>query len=226
MSNAKNLAKYIDHTLLSATAVSSDIKKLCEEAVEYGFHSICINPRWVSLAADILERTPVKIATVVGFPLGADLTEIKAAQAKAAIFEGADEIDMVADIAAILEGDKHYLNSQLRTVLQQCRSVRPAVLLKVIIESAVLDDEQIKLACLVARNVGVDFVKTSTGMNPAGGASIRAVKLIKQWASGCGVKAAGGIKTLERAREFIRAGATRLGTSSSVDIMEQLKGEE
>lgn len=226
MRETENPAKYIDHTLLDATAVKSDIENLCKQAVEYGFHSVCVNPRWVSFAADMLERTPVKITSVAGFPLGAELTEIKAAQAKEAIFAGADEIDMVADIAAILEGNRHYLDSQLRTVLQQCRSVRPAVLLKVIIESAVLDNEQIKLVCMVARNVGVDFVKTSTGMNKAGGASIEAVKLMKQCARGCKVKAAGGIKTLERARKFIEAGAARLGTSSSIDIMRQFEGKQ
>lgn len=226
MIDSEKLPEYIDHTLLKASAVQSDIQKLCDEAVEYGFHSVCINPRWIPFAADTLERTPVKITSVAGFPLGADLTEIKAEETRAAVFEGADEIDMVIDIAAILEGDREYLESQIRAVLEQCYSVRPAVLLKVIIETALLDDEQIKFVCSIAETAGVDFVKTSTGMNPAGGASIDAVGLIKESAPRCRVKAAGGIKTLQQAKDFIEAGADRLGTSSAVEIMKQLKGRE
>jgi deoxyribose-phosphate aldolase len=226
MIDSENLPEYIDHTLLKASAVKSDIQKLCCEAVEYGFHSVCVNPRWVPLAADILEQTPVNITGVVGFPLGADLTKTKADEARSVIFEGADEIDMVADIAAILDGDRRYLESQIISVLEQCRSVRPAVTLKVIIESAALDDEQIKFICTVADNAGVDFVKTSTGMNPAGGASIEAVKLMKEWAPRCRLKAAGGIKTLRQVEDFIEAGADRLGTSSAVEIMEEIKGRE
>jgi deoxyribose-phosphate aldolase len=222
--NPQVFAKYIDHTLLSASAISSDIEKLCGEAIEYGFHSVCINPRWISLAADELNKTPVKIASVVGFPLGAELTEIKAAQTKAAIFAGADEIDMVIDIASVLQGDVRYLENQLETVLQQCRAVRPNVLLKVIIESALLNEEQIKSVCLSASKLGVDFVKTSTGTNKAGGATVEAVKLMKEWATGCEVKAAGGIKTFEQLKSFVNAGASRIGTSSAVDIMNQLEG--
>ncbi len=148
-------------------------------------------PRWIPLAAEILRKTNIKIDGVVGFPLGGDSTKIKAAQAKEAIFAGADEIDMVADIASIIEGDSKYLWNELNSVLKVCRSMRPAVSLKVIIESAVLNEDQIIFACRVAQEVGVDFIKTSTGMNPAGGATVEAVKLMKESAPKCKIKAAG-----------------------------------
>jgi deoxyribose-phosphate aldolase len=221
--DVKQLVDCIDHTLLEATATEERIKQLCQDAVEYGFHTICINPRWIPLAAELLHNTKINVASVVSLPLGADSTKIKAAQAKDAIFAGADEIDMVADLAAIIEGDWQYLSSQLKAVLKVCRSMRPAVLLKVIIESTVLTREQKIFACQIANSCRVDFIKTSTGLHPAGGATVEDVTLIKENAPNCKVKAAGGIKTAKQAVEMLQAGAERIGTSSGVQIINELK---
>ncbi len=220
---AETVAGYIDHTLLKATARSDDIKRLCAEAVEYGFCAVSINNRWISLAADILADSKVKVGAVVSLPLGGDTTQIKVASAKRAIMDGADEVDMVADLAAIIENDERYLVKQLTAVLDVCRAMKPAVLLKVIIESAALTDEQKIFACQVADRCGVDFVKTSTGMNPAGGATVEDVRLMKEYAPNCKVKAAGGIRTAKQAIALLDAGAERIGTSSGVQIIEQLK---
>lgn len=219
----KELAGCIEHTLLKATATEKEIRELCEQAVSYGFHSVCVNPRWVALAADQLHGSKVKVGGVVSLPLGADSTKIKVAQAKEAIFAGADEIDMVVDLAAIIEGDSKYLTRQLQSVLEVCRSMRPAVLLKVIIESAALTREQKIFACEIAEKCGVDFIKTSTGMNPAGGATVEDVKLMKETAPNCKIKAAGGIRTAKQAIEFLEAGAERLGTSSGVQMINEFR---
>ena len=219
----KVLAGCIDHTLLSATATSEQIKQLCEEAKTCGFHTVSVNPRWVALAAEELHGSKVAVGGVVSLPLGADSTKIKIAQAKEAIFAGADEIDMVADLAAIIEGNSPYLSNQLQAMLKLCRSFRPAVLLKVIIESAALSREQKILACKIADKCGVDFVKTSTGMNPAGGATVEDIKLMKENAPNCKIKAAGGIRTAQQALEMLEAGADRIGTSSSVQIINEFK---
>ena len=220
---AEKLAGYIDHTLLKATATSDDIKQLCAEAKEYGFCAVSINGRWVSLAADILSDSKVNVDAVVSLPLGGDTTEMKVASAKQAIMNGADEIDMVADLAAIIETDEKYLTQQLSVVLEVCQSMRPVVLFKVIIESAVLTQEQKIFACQTANSCGVDFVKTSTGMNPAGGATVEDVKLMKECSPNCKVKAAGGIRTARQAIDMLEAGAERIGTSSGIQIIEQLK---
>jgi len=222
----KQLAGFIDHTLLEATATEERIKQLCQEAIEYGFHTVCINPRWIPLAAELLHNTKVKVASVVSLPLGADSTKIKVAQAKDAIFAGADEIDMVADLAAIIEGDWRYLSNQLKAVLKVCRSMRPTVVLKVIIESAALTREQKIFACQIANSCRVDFVKTSTGLHPAGGATVKDVALIKETAPNCKVKAAGGIKTAKQAVEMLQAGAERIGTSSGAQIINELKAAQ
>jgi deoxyribose-phosphate aldolase len=224
--STEQLAGCIDHTLLSATATRENIEKLCHEAIDFGFHTISINPRWIPIAAEILHKTQVKVGGVVSLPLGGDSTKIKAAQAKDAILAGADEIDMVADLASIIEGDSKYLGNQLYSVLKVCHSMRPLVLLKVIIESAAMTEEQIIFACRVAQEVGVDFVKTSTGMNPSGGATVEAVKLMKESAPKCKVKAAGGIRTAAQAIEMLEAGADRIGTSASVKIIEEYKAQQ
>ncbi len=156
-------------------------------------------------------------------PLGAETTKIKVAQAKETIFAGADEIDMVADLASIIAGDTRYLQGQIQAVLKVCRSMRPAVLLKVIIESAALSRDQKVFACEVAGRCGVDFIKTSTGMHPAGGATVGDIKLMKETAPNCKIKAAGGIKTAKQALEMLAAGAERIGTSSSVKIIKEFK---
>ncbi|MGA1980679.1 MAG: deoxyribose-phosphate aldolase [Sedimentisphaerales bacterium] len=219
----KQLAYRIDHTLLNATATSEQIKQLCQQAKSYGFCAVFVNPRWITLAAEELHGCKVKIGSVVGFPLGADSTKIKVAQTEDCIFAGADEIDIVADLAAIIEGDSTYLSHQLRAVLKVCRSMRPAVCLKVIIEASVLNREQKIFVCRIANEVGVDFVKTSTGMNPAGGATIEDVKLMKESAPNCKVKASGGIRTAKQALEMLEAGADRIGTSSGVEIINQFR---
>jgi deoxyribose-phosphate aldolase len=219
----KQLAAVIDHTLLEATATREKIEQHCQEARDFGFHTVCINSRWLPLAAELLHNTKVQVGGVVGFPLGGDSTKIKVAQAKDAIRAGADEIDMVADLASIIEGDSKYLAHQLYSVLKVCHSMRPAVLLKVIIESAALNNEQIKFACEIAQNIGVDFIKTSTGLHPAGGASIEDIKLMKESAPNCKIKAAGGIKTAQQAIEMLEAGAERIGTSSGVKIINEYR---
>jgi len=220
---AEKMAAHIDHTLLKATATSNDIKQLCAEAKEYGFCAVSINNRWVSLAADILADSRVRVGAVVSLPLGGDTTEVKVASAKRAVMDGADEVDMVADLAAIIESDEKYLRKQLIAVLEVCRAMKPAVPLKVIIESAALTREQKIFACQVADRCRVDFVKTSTGMNPAGGATIEDVQLMKEYAPNCKIKAAGGIRTAKQAIALLDAGAERIGTSSSIQIIEQLK---
>ncbi|MFC1738985.1 deoxyribose-phosphate aldolase [Planctomycetota bacterium] len=221
--NDKKLAGCIDHTLLAATTTSEQIRQLCAEAVKFGFHTVSINPRWLPLAAEQLQDSEVKVGGVVSLPLGADSTKIKVAQASDVIFAGAEEIDMVADLAAIIEGNSRYLSSQLRAVLKICHSANPKVILKVIIESAALTREQKIFACRISDECGVDFVKTSTGMNPAGGATIEDVKLMKQSAPNCKIKAAGGIKTAKQVLEFLDAGAQRIGTSSGAAIINQFK---
>jgi deoxyribose-phosphate aldolase len=223
VTDEKQLAGCIDHTLLAATTTSEQIKQLCQEAKNYGFCAVSVNPRWVTLAAEKLHGSKVKVGGVVSLPLGADSTKIKVAQAKDCIFAGADEIDMVADLAAIIEGDSKYLSNQLQAILKVCRSMRPKVLLKVIIESAALTREQKIFACQIADKCGVDFVKTSTGMNPAGGATVEDVKLMKEAAPHCKVKAAGGIRTAKQAVELLEAGAERIGTSSGPQIINQFR---
>ncbi len=219
----KELAGSIDHTLLEATATKEKVEQLCQEAKTYGFHTVCINGRWLSLAADLLAGSKVATGGVVSLPLGADSTKVKVAQARDAIYAGADEVDMVADLAAIIEGDSNYLSDQLVSVLKVCRSMRPAVVLKVIIESAALSEEQIIFACRISQGVGVDFIKTSTGLHPAGGATVEDIKLMQETAPGCKIKAAGGIKTAKQAIEMLAAGAQRIGTSSGVQIMTEFK---
>lgn len=233
----KQLAGCIDQTLLDTTATKENIKRLCEEAKSYEFHTVCVNGRWVSLAAELLAGSKVAVGGVVSLPLGADTTKVKVAQAKDAVFTGADEIDMVADLAAIIEGDAKYLQNQFRAVLKVCRSVRPAVVLKVIIESGALNHEQKVFACQAAQMCGVDFIKTSTGMYhgmglkpettrpgwPCHGATVEDIKLMKETAPNCKIKAAGGIKTAKQALEMLAAGAERIGTSSGVQIINEFK---
>lgn len=217
----QQLARYFDHTLLGATAVEADIRQLCDEAMAYGFYAVCVQPRWVGLCADILHGSDVKVASVAGFPFGAETTPVKALQAEAVIRAGADEVDSVADLASILTGNASYLQREFAAVLRVCRKMRPPVALKVIIESAVLTDEQIRFVCGIAQAAGVDFLKTSTGFLPAGGAQAEHVRLMAQAAAHCKIKAAGGIKTLDQTLAMIQAGASRIGASASVQILEQ-----
>lgn len=221
--DARQLAAAIDHTLLLPTATREDIERLCDEAIEYGFHAVCVNSRWVSTAADRLHGAGIKVAAVVGFPLGAESTQTKAAHAKDAIFEGADEIDMVADLAALVESDSKYLLGQLQAVLKICRAMRPPVVLKVILETAALTTDQKRFACRVAQMADVDFLKTSTGTHPAGGATVEDVALLRAEAPRCRIKASGGIKTAQQALDMLAAGAERIGTSHAVEIIRQFR---
>jgi deoxyribose-phosphate aldolase len=217
--NKKELARYIDHSLLSPTATEAQIRAHCQEAVTYGFYSVCVLPRWLDLCADILHANGVKVCTVAGFPLGANMARVKAFDADLAIASGADEIDMVADLASIIAGDENYLLNDVRSVLKICQSVRPFVILKVIIESAALTDEQIVFASRAVERAGADFIKTSTGLHPAGGAKLQHIRLIAQSAPGCKIKAAGGIRSTADALAMIEAGACRIGATKSIDII-------
>ena len=218
---AKELAGFIDHTLLKADADSEQITTLCNEAVKYGFYAVCVHTRWIATAADMLEASNVKVTTVISFPHGADSTRIKIAQANRAIQDGADEIDMVADLAAIKNTNGKYLSSQLRAMARLSHAAQPKVALKVIIEAAAFGINEKMFACGVASEADADFVKTSTGFHEAGGATVEDVRLMKDAASGCKVKAAGGIRTAKQVLAMIKAGASRIGTSSGVEIIEQ-----
>ncbi|MBN2170192.1 MAG: deoxyribose-phosphate aldolase [Candidatus Krumholzibacteriota bacterium] len=212
------LAAAIDHTLLKADATAAQIRQLCAEAIEHRFHSVCVNPVWVDLASRELAATPVKVCTVAGFPLGATAPAIKAAEAADSIARGADEIDMVMQIGALKGCEHDYVREDIRRVAEVCR--KHGALCKVIIEAALLEDAEKATACRLAVEAGADFVKTSTGFGP-GGATVEDVALMAKAVAedGLGVKAAGGIRTLDDARRMIRAGATRLGTSASVAIV-------
>ncbi|EGJ27595.1 deoxyribose-phosphate aldolase [Streptococcus porcinus] len=207
--------KYIDHTLLKADSVKEQLNQLLLEAKEYDFASVCVNPSWVSYCAQSLRGSDVKVCTVVGFPLGATTSETKAFETKNAIENGADEIDMVINIGRMKQGDYDYVENDIRAVVEASGDK----LVKVIIEACLLtDDEKVK-ACTLAINAGADFVKTSTGFS-TGGATVSDVKLMRQTVGPkVGVKAAGGARSLEDALAFIEAGATRIGTSAGVKII-------
>lgn len=212
----RDLAAIIDHTLLKPEATKDQIVKLCEEAMEFGFASVCVNPTYVSLAAGLLKDTPVKVCTVVGFPLGASTPLVKAVEARDAIAAGAREIDMVINVGALKSGDDDLVGRDIRAVVEAARG---KALVKVILETALLtNDEKVK-ACLIAKAEGADFVKTSTGFGP-GGATVEDVRLMRKVVGAdMGVKAAGGIRTLETALAMVEAGASRIGASASVAIV-------
>ncbi len=214
--NGSDLAVYIDHTLLKADAVSSQIDNLCSEAKQYNFHSVCVNTCWTGRCAENLKESGVKVCVVVGFPLGAMSTESKACEAANAVKEGADEIDMVMNIGALKERNLETVEDDIKQVAAVCRG---KALLKVIIETALLTDEEKVIACEIAKKAGADFVKTSTGFS-TGGATVEDVALMRKTVGpDIGVKAAGGVRTFEDALAMIEAGATRLGTSGGVKIV-------
>lgn len=208
-----NIAKYIDHTILKAFATGQDIEKLCAEAREYNFASVCVNPVWVSYAAQLLKGSGVDVCTVIGFPLGANDSAIKAQEAALAIKQGAGEVDMVINIGALKGGDLAAVEADIAAV----RAASKGVILKVIIETSYLNDEEKVSVCKICAKCGADFVKTSTGFSDKG-ATEHDVKLMAQ-ASGIKVKASGGVKTKEDALKMIEAGASRLGTSSGIKIV-------
>ncbi|MBQ2985215.1 MAG: deoxyribose-phosphate aldolase [Clostridia bacterium] len=210
------LNKYIDHTLLKADATTAQIKELCAEARQYDFASVCVNSCHVPLAAKELEGSEVKVCCVVGFPLGACLTGAKAFEAALAVERGAREVDMVINIGAAREGNWELVEQDIREVAEACH---PGAILKVIIETCLLTDEEKKEACLCAKRAGADFVKTSTGFS-TGGATPQDVALMRKAVGpDMGVKAAGGVRCKEDAQKMIDAGATRLGTSAGVKLM-------
>ena len=211
-----NLASYIDHTLLKAEATFGQIETLCKQAIQYRFASVCINPSYVRFCRGILKKEEVAICSVVGFPLGANLTVVKAFEAENAIRDGATEIDMVMNVGAFKDKRFDYVLGDIKKVKQICGNI----ILKVIIETAYLNDEDKVDACFICRDAGADFVKTSTGFAPAG-ATIKDIKLFKKTiGDSLKIKAAGGIKNRATAEAMIRAGADRLGTSSSIAIIE------
>ena len=211
------LASYIDHTLLKPEASREDILKVCSEAVEYNFKSVCVNPIWVSTVHNELKGSGVLTCSVIGFPLGATTTEVKAFEAQGAVQDGADEIDMVIDIAAARRGDREALVRDIAGVAAVVHG--GGAILKVIIETSLLSDEQKVLACEAAVEAGADFVKTSTGFN-GGGATAEDVALMRSAVGPTmGVKASGGVRNAEDARAMIEAGATRIGASSGIAIV-------
>lgn len=218
-SDATKIASLIDHTLLKPEATQAQITRLCEEAREYGFAAVCINPTYVRLAAKLLTGSSVAVCTVVGFPLGATLPEVKAYEAQQAIHYGATEIDMVMNIGALKSQDYELVEQDLAAVTRVCHD--NGAICKVIIEAALLTEEEKVTACRLAQKVGADYVKTSTGFGP-GGATVEDVTLMRRVVGpNMGIKAAGGIRTLETARALVEAGATRIGTSSGVKIVQE-----
>ena len=214
----KELAGMIDHTYLKATAVEADIEKLCAEAAENHFASACVNPVWAKKAASLLDGTGVAVAVTVGFPLGQNTIDVKAIEAEKAIEDGASEIDYVLNVGELKMGHTDYIRREMETMVNACRS--RGARCKVIFETCYLTEEEIRTAALIAREVGPDFVKTSTGFG-TGGAKAEDVRLMDE-ASGehVQVKASGGIRDWETCRKMIEAGAARIGTSSGLSICE------
>jgi deoxyribose-phosphate aldolase len=219
----QDIAKYIDHTLLKPEATPTEIAKLCQEAKEYRFAAVCVNPPYVKQCADALRGTGVAIAVVVGFPLGAHTTETKVFETQDAIADGATEIDMVINIGALKAKQDALVREDIRAVCEAAH--RGSAILKVIIEAALLTDDEKVRACQLSKEVGADFVKTSTGFGP-GGATVHDVALMARAVGGeLGVKAAGGIRNLEQAEAMIQAGATRIGASAGVKIVAEAKAK-
>ncbi len=218
----EELARLVDHTNLRSTSTKADIVQLCREAREYGFKSVCIHPCHVPLAKKELQDSQVLVCTVVGFPLGAQKSEMKAFEARHAVKDGADEIDMVLNVGTLKDGVYAFVGQEIRAVVEASVPAR----VKVILETCYLSDEEIVRACEVCVSAGAKFVKTSTGFGPAG-ASVEHVRLMRGTVGeDVGVKAAGGIRSLEDALRMIDAGATRLGCSASVKIIRELNEEE
>lgn len=213
------LNSYIDHTLLRPDATLHDIAKLCEESVEYAFAAICITPTWVTEAARLLKGSEVKLCSVVGFPLGANTTETKAGEAQQLGEWNVDEIDMVLNVGALKSKDYEAVKKDIRAVVQAA----PSALIKVILETCLLTDAEKEIAAKIVQEAGAHFVKTSTGYSK-GGATVHDVVLLRRVVGpDFGVKASGGIRDLISAQAMIQAGATRIGTSSSVSLMESIK---
>lgn len=214
-----NIAQYIDHTILKPTTTLEDVKKVCDEAREYGFAAVCVPPLYVKKAKELLADSGLKIATVIGFPFGYSAIEAKVAEIVLAIVDGVDELDMVVNISAIKNGDWEFIANEINTVMPIVKNKDKVI--KVIIETGELTEDEIIKCCDIYGAAGVDFVKTSTGYSKEG-ASIKAVKLIRSHlADNVKIKASGGIKSFWFAKELLNAGASILGCSSSVKIVEE-----
>ena len=219
-----DVASMIDHTLLKPDATRRDIEALCREAAEYRFASVCVNPTWVAVCASLLQATGVKVCSVVGFPLGATTPDTKHYETRRAIFDGAREIDMVINVGALKSGELRVAERDIEAVTFPCREA--GVLSKVIIEAALLTDDEKITACTLAKAAGADYVKTSTGFGP-GGATAADVALMRRVVGEVmGVKAAGGVRDLESLRAMVAAGATRVGASAGVRIVQESQGKQ
>lgn len=213
------LASMIDHTILKPEAGKEQVETICREAREYGFASVCVNSSYVPLCAELLRDTEVKVCTVIGFPLGAMSTAAKAAEARQAILDGAEELDMVIHIGMLKDGNNEYVEQDIHSVVEEARG-KAAV--KVIIETCLLSEEEKIRACMLAKKAGADYVKTSTGFS-TGGATAEDIALMKKTVGkDMKVKASGGIRTREKAEEMRKAGADRIGTSSGIRIVEAM----
>lgn len=217
-----NLSKYIDHTLLKADASQEEIIKLCQEAKQYDFYSVCINPDFVEIAAKELENSSVKVCTVIGFPLGSSTTSTKAFEAKDAIEKGATEIDMVINISNLKDKKD---DEVLKDIIAVVESAKGKALVKVIIEACLLSDEEKQRACLLSKEAGADFVKTSTGFSTGGATKEDIALMRKVVGENIGVKASGGVRTYEDAITMIENGATRIGASASIAIVTNSKAQ-
>lgn len=216
----KNIERYIDHTLLAPAATEAAVKQLCAEAREYGFMSVCVNPCHVALCAKELAGSESLVCTVIGFPLGANTTKVKAFEAAQAVEEGAGEVDMVINIGALKDGNLQLVEDDIRGVAE---AVKGKALLKVIIETCLLTDEEKVQACLAAKNAGADYVKTSTGFS-TGGATVEDIALMRKTVGpDMGVKASGGVRDFAKAKAMIDAGATRIGASAGMAIVAESK---
>jgi len=219
-----SVAAMIDHTLLKPDATRQEIEALCREAAQYEFASVCVNPTWVALCARLLQGGRVRVCSVVGFPLGATTPDTKHYESRRAIFDGAREIDMVVNVGALKSGDLRLVERDVEAVTAPCRDA--GAVSKVIIEAALLTDEEKVTACTLAKAAGADFVKTSTGFGP-GGATVTDVALMRRVVGeDMGVKAAGGVRDLEALRAMVAAGATRIGASAGVRIVQQSRGQQ
>lgn len=215
-----NIAQYIDHTILKPQATTSDVKKLCEEAKTYGFASVCVNPCHAALVSKELKGTDVKTCVVVGFPLGATTKEVKAFETKQAIEDGADEIDTVINIGALKEKDYQLVTEDIKAVVD---AANKKALVKVIIETCLLNDDEKVKACEIAKEVGADFVKTSTGFSTGGATKEDIALMRKTVGADMGVKASGGVRDFNSAMDMINAGASRIGASAGIAIVEASK---
>lgn len=218
------LAGKIDHTTLGTNSNQEDVKRVCREAKEYGFAAVCVEPVYVPLASELLEGEPVKVDTVIGFPHGTHKKEVKGFEAQVAVEDGADELDMVARISALKQGDYEMVARDIMSVTEVAEKSTRDIDVKVILEMAALEEEEKRAGCIIAEASGADFVKTSTGFGP-GGATVEDVELMGEVVSDrMGVKAAGGIGDYEAAVNILEAGATRIGASSGVEIVQGAPG--